>query len=424
MDSSETRPNGQPESWRGDVVIVGGGILGLAVGREILRRRPDTRLVVLEKERELASQQTGHNSGVIHRGIYYKPGSLKAKLCVAGADELVRYCEEQSVPYRLCGKMIVATDPSELGRLEDLTARCEANGVPDVRIVDRDELREREPHCQGIRALWSPHTGIVDYRLVSRAYANEIRAMGGEIRLDHSVSGMQRFGKKTVVRGGHSEFKASAVIACAGLYSDRVASLSGAAASPVIVPFRGDYFVLRPDRRYLVNSNIYPVPDPRFPFLGVHFTPRVNGDIWLGPNAVLAFSRTGYEFANVNVRDLRSTFGSKGFRTFARRNWRTGFAEMERDLRKTSFLKSLQRYVPELTEDDLLPGPSGVRAQALTETGDMVDDFVIDEQPGILHVRNAPSPAATSSLQIGSYVVNRLAGQFPEYAASADVPRA
>jgi L-2-hydroxyglutarate oxidase LhgO len=424
MDSSETRPNGQPESWRGDVVIVGGGILGLAVGREILRRRPDTRLVVLEKERELASQQTGHNSGVIHRGIYYKPGSLKAKLCVAGADELVRYCEEQSVPYRLCGKMIVATDPSELGRLEDLAARCEANGVPDVRIVDRDELREREPHCQGIRALWSPHTGIVDYRLVSRAYANEIRAMGGEIRLDHSVSSMQRFGKKTVVRGGHSEFKASAVIACAGLYSDRVASLSGAAASPVIVPFRGDYFVLRPDRRYLVNSNIYPVPDPRFPFLGVHFTPRVNGDIWLGPNAVLAFSRTGYEFANVNVRDLRSTFGSKGFRTFARRNWRTGFAEMERDLRKTSFLKSLQRYVPELTEDDLLPGPSGVRAQALTETGDMVDDFVIDEQPGILHVRNAPSPAATSSLQIGSYVVNRLAGQFPEYAASVDASRA
>jgi L-2-hydroxyglutarate oxidase LhgO len=320
--------------------------------------------------------------------------------------------------------MIVATEPSELGRLEDLEARCEANGVPDVRIVDRDELREREPHCQGIRALWSPHTGIVDYRLVSRAYANEIRAMGGEIRLDHSVSGMQRFGKKTVVRGGHSEFKASAVIACAGLYSDRVASLSGAAASPVIVPFRGDYFVLRPDRRYLVNSNIYPVPDPRFPFLGVHFTPRVNGDIWLGPNAVLAFSRTGYEFANVNVRDLRSTFGSKGFRTFARRNWRTGFAEMERDLRKTSFLKSLQRYVPELTEDDLLPGPSGVRAQALTETGDMVDDFVIDEQPGILHVRNAPSPAATSSLQIGSYVVNRLAGQFPEYAASADASRA
>jgi L-2-hydroxyglutarate oxidase len=417
MDGNGMRSSGQPESWRGDVVIVGGGILGLAVGREILKRRPDTRLVVLEKELELASQQTGHNSGVIHRGIYYKPGSLKAKLCVAGADELVRYCEAQSVPYRLCGKMIVATDPSELPRLDDLAARCEANGVPDVRIVEQTELREREPHCHGIRALWSPHTGIVDYRQVARAYANEIRAMGGEIRLDHMVSGMQRFGKKTVVRSESSEFKAPAVIACAGLYSDRVAALSGAAESPVVVPFRGDYFVLRPDRQYLVNSNIYPVPDPRFPFLGVHFTPRVNGDIWLGPNAVLAFSRTGYQFSDMSISDLRSILGSKGFRTFARRNWRTGFAEMERDLRKSSFLKSLQRYIPELTENDLLPGPSGVRAQALTETGDMVDDFVIDEQPGIFHVRNAPSPAATSSLQIGAYVVDRLAGQFPEYSA-------
>jgi len=320
MDGNGMRSSGQPESWRGDVVIVGGGILGLAVGREILKRRPDTRLVVLEKELELASQQTGHNSGVIHRGIYYKPGSLKAKLCVAGADELVRYCEAQSVPYRLCGKMIVVTDLSELPRLDDLAARCEANGVPDVRIVEQTELREREPHCHGIRALWSPHTGIVDYRQVARAYANEIRAMGGEIRLDHMVSGMQRFGKKTVVRSESSEFKAPAVIACAGLYSDRVAALSGPAESPVAVPFRGDYFVLRPDRQYLVNSNIYPVPDPRFPFLGVHFTPRVNGDIWLGPNAVLAFSRTGYQFSDMSISDLRSILGSKGFRTFARRN--------------------------------------------------------------------------------------------------------
>jgi L-2-hydroxyglutarate oxidase LhgO len=416
MVDVDTRSSGESESWRGDVVIVGGGILGLAVGRELLRRRPDTRLVLLEKEQDLANGQTGHNSGVIHRGIYYKPGTLKASLCVAGAAELVRYCEEHSVPYRLCGKMIVATDPSELGRLDDLLDRAQANGVPDVRIVETAELGEREPHCQGIRALWSPHTGIVDYRLVARAYANEIQAMGGEIRVGHGVTGMQRFGKKTVVRAASSEFKAPAVVSCAGLYSDRVAAFSGAAESPVIVPFRGDYFVLRPDRRYLVNSNIYPVPDPRFPFLGVHFTPRANGDIWLGPNAVLAFSRSGYQFSNVNVGDLREIFGSKGFRTFARRNWRTGFAEMERDVRKSSFLKSLQRYIPELTEDDLLPGPSGVRAQALTPTGEMVDDFVIDEQPGILHVRNAPSPAATSSLQIGRYVADRLATQFPEYA--------
>lgn len=411
------RPNAHRlESWRGDVVVIGGGILGLAVAREILLRKPETRLALLEKEPELASQQTGHNSGVIHSGIYYKPGSLKARFCVSGAAELVRYCEVQSIPFRMCGKMIVATEEGELPRLADLMERAEANGVPGVKIVDPDELREQEPHCQGIRALWSPHTGIVDYRQVAQAYAQEIRALGGEIRLDHPVNGMQRFGKKTVVRSGESEFKAQAVVSCAGLYSDRVASLSGGTPSPVIVPFRGDYFVLRPDRRYLVGSNIYPVPNPRFPFLGVHFTPRVNGDVWLGPNAVLAFSRTGYQFTDFDVRDLRSTLGSKGFRTFARRNWRTGFTEMERDLRKSRFLQSLQRYIPELTEADLLPGPSGVRAQALTEDGDMVDDFVIDIQPGILHLRNAPSPAATSSMQIGRYVVDRLAEQFPVYA--------
>jgi (S)-2-hydroxyglutarate dehydrogenase len=406
------------ESWRGDVVIVGGGILGLAVAREILFRRPDARLVVLEREGELAGEQTGHNSGVIHAGIYYKPGSLKAKLCVAGAADLMRYCDEHSVPYRLCGKMIVATDESELPRLNDLFERAQANGVPGVAKIDAAELREREPHCQGIRALWSPRTGIVDYRQVATAYANEIQSIGGELRLNHAVDGVQRFGKKTVVRAGESEFKGAAVVACAGLYSDRVAALSGGAASPVIVPFRGDYFVLRPDRRYLVRSNIYPVPDPRFPFLGVHFTPRVNGEVWLGPNAVLAFSRQGYQFSNVNLSDLCSIFGSRGFRSFARRNWRTGFSEMERDLRKSSFLKSLQRYVPDLTEPDLLAGPSGVRAQALTERGEMVDDFVIDVQPGILHLRNAPSPAATSSLQIGRYVVDRLAEQFPEYAST------
>lgn len=411
----------QPESWRGDAVVVGGGILGLAVGRELLLRRPGTRLVVLEKENEIAGQQTGHNSGVIHAGIYYKPGSLKARLCVAGAAELVAYCDEQGIPYRHCGKMIVATEASEVGRLDELAARAEANGVPGVRVVTADELKEREPYCQGIRALWSPNTGIVDYRQVSNAYAREIERLGGEIRVGHDVSGFQRFGKNTVVRAGYSEFKAPAIVTCAGLYSDRVAALSGGARSPVIVPFRGDYFVLRPDRRYLVKSNIYPVPDPRFPFLGVHFTPRVNGEIWLGPNAVLAFSRTGYQFTNVNLRDLRATFGSHGFRTFARRNWRTGFNEMERDLRKSSFLRSLQRYVPELTDADLVPGPSGVRAQALTENGDMVDDFVIDVQPGILHVRNAPSPAATSSMQIGRYVADRLAEQFPEYAGRPSV---
>lgn len=415
MDSAANGHSHGPESWQGEVVIIGGGILGLASGRELLKRRPGTRVIVLERERELASQQTGHNSGVIHSGIYYKPGSLKARFCVAGAAELTRYCDEQDVPYQLCGKMIVATETTELPRLEDLAARAAANGVPGVTVVSGAELREREPHCEGIRAIWSPRTGIVDYRQVALAYANEIRALGGEIRAGHAVDSMQRFGNQTVVRAGASEFEAPAVISCAGLYADRIAALSGGGRSPVIVPFRGDYYVLRPNRRHLVHSNIYPVPDPRFPFLGVHFTPRMNGDIWLGPNAVLAFSRQGYQFSEINMGDLRATFGSRGFRIFARRNWRTGVSEMERDLRKSSFLRSLQRYIPELTADDLLPGPSGVRAQALTEQGEMVDDFVIDEQPGVLHLRNAPSPAATSSLQIGAYVIDRLAEQFPEF---------
>jgi len=415
MNATASEVTHEPESWRGEIVIIGGGILGLASGRELLKRRPGTRVIVLERERELASQQTGHNSGVIHSGIYYKPGSLKARFCVAGAADLARYCDEQGVPYQLCGKVIVATETAELPRLEDLAARATANGVPGVAMLNSAELREREPHCEGIRAIWSPRTGIVDYRQVALAYANEIRALGGEIRTDHAVHSMQRLGNQTVVRAGASEFEAQAVISCAGLYADRIAALSGGGRSPVIVPFRGDYYVLRPNRRHLVHSNIYPVPDPRFPFLGVHFTPRMNGDVWLGPNAVLAFSRQGYQFSDLSLGDLRTTFGSRGFRTFARRNWRTGISEMERDLRKSSFLRSLQRYIPELTADDLLPGPSGVRAQALTEQGEMVDDFVIDEQPGILHLRNAPSPAATSSLQIGAYVIDRLAEQFPEF---------
>lgn len=409
-----TNPSG-PESWHGDLVVVGGGILGLSVAREALTRRPGSRVIVLEKETVLATGQTGHNSGVIHAGIYYKPGSLKARFCVDGAAELIRYCEKRDVPYRLCGKLIVATDASELPRLDDLHARATANGVPGVEVLDKDQLREREPHCSGIRALWSPRTGIVDYRHVARAFAHDIAEMGGEIRLGRMVRRIDRRASETAVTTSNSEYTARAVVTCAGLYSDRVAALSGGSSSPVIVPFRGDYYVLRPDRRDLIRSNIYPVPDPRFPFLGVHFTPRMDGSIWLGPNAVLAFSRAGYQFSTVDVRDLASTFGSSGFRRFARKHWRTGLAEMERDLRRSSFLESLQRYVPDLTERDLLPGPSGVRAQALTEAGDMVDDFVIDSQPGILHVRNAPSPAATSSLQIGRYVVDRLAEQFAEF---------
>ena len=392
--------------WSGDIAIIGGGIVGLATAREILRRRPGTRLAVLEKEAAIAQHQTGHNSGVIHSGIYYAPGSLKARACVAGAAELMRYCDERGIPYQLCGKVIVATDASELPRLEALRQRGEANGVPGLRMVEADELREREPHVRGLRALWSPNTGIVDYRQVAAAYAEDIQQAGGEVRLNHAVTAIARRDGAALLTTPRSEVEAKHVIACAGLYADRVAELSGAPRTPRIVPFRGDYYILRPERRDLVRSNIYPVPDPAFPFLGVHFTPRMNGDVWLGPNAVLAFSREGYRFRDVRLRDLRDIVGYGGFRRFGRQHWRTGYEEMARDLSKRRFLASLRRFIPELTLDDLLPGPSGVRAQALSADGKLVDDFVIDHADGVLHVRNAPSPAATSSLRIGAMVAD------------------
>ena len=408
----------QPQNWAGDIAVIGAGIVGLATAREILLRKPDTRLIVLEQESEIATHQTGHNSGVIHAGIYYKPGTLKAKLCVAGGAELTAYCDQKEIPYQRCGKMIVATDQSELLRLEELQRRATANGVQGVELVSQDELQEREPHVNGIRALWSPNTGIVDYGLVARSYANDVKSSGGEIRVDHGVVALKRGGGQTqLVCTSGATIQAQFVIACAGIYSDRVARLSRSSRYPIIAPFRGDYFILNPRRRGLIKSNIYPVPDPAFPFLGVHFTPRMNGDVWLGPNAVLAFSRTGYRFRDINPRDMKALFTNPGFLKFARRNWRTGFDEMARDLSKKRFLASLQRYVPELTAEDLLPGPSGVRAQALTETGEMVDDFVIDRGDGILHVRNAPSPAATSSLQIGRFIVNALAEARPEFAS-------
>lgn len=412
-------PASSSGDWIGDVVVIGGGIVGLATARELLRRKPGAKVVVVEKEADIAQHQTGHNSGVIHAGIYYAPGSLKAKLCVAGAAELMRYCDERGVPYERCGKMIVATEEAELPRLLGLHERALANGVPGVRIVDADELKEREPHCRGLRALWSPNTGIVDYGRVAQAYAEDIRAAGGELRTGHKAIGIERRGDRSIVLTTGGSLEAPAAIACAGLYSDTVAELSGGSRHPRIVPFRGDYWILNPKRRDLVRSNIYPVPDPRFPFLGVHFTPRMNGDVWLGPNAVLAFAREGYRFGTVRPRELAAILADRGFLKFGRKHWRTAAAEMARDLSKKRFLASLQVYIPELTLDDLLPGPAGVRAQALSADGKMVDDFVIDRAGGVLHVRNAPSPAATSSLQIGKFVADALAESHPHYAACA-----
>ncbi|MGD9891195.1 MAG: L-2-hydroxyglutarate oxidase [Dehalococcoidia bacterium] len=395
--------------WTGDIAVIGGGIVGLATARELLRRRPGARLALLEKERRLGTHQTGHNSGVIHSGLYYAPGSLKATACVAGAASLVQYCEQKGIPFERCGKVIVALDEGEIPRLEELARRGQANGVPGLEMIGPDRLRELEPHVQGVRALWSPNTGIVDFRRVAAAYAEDVRTSGGELFTGHAVTGIRRSGGRTRLTTTGGDIEAAVVIACAGLYADRVAALGGAKPDPRIVPFRGDYYVLRPERRHLVRNLIYPVPDPAFPFLGVHFTRRIDGAVWLGPNAVLAFAREGYRLDRVNPRDLAQTLGFRGFQRLARRYWRTGLAEMWRDVSKRAFLASLQAYIPTLTMADLLPGPSGVRAQALADDGTLVDDFIIDTARGVFHVRNAPSPAATSSLAIGTMIADAVA---------------
>lgn len=389
-----------------DVAIVGAGIVGLAAAREILRRRPGMRLVVLEKEPAIGRHQTGHNSGVIHSGIYYAPGSIKAKTCVAGARDLYRYCEERGIPFDRRGKVIVATDEAELPRLENLYQRGIANGVPALELIGPERLRDLEPHAVGIRALWSPNTGIVDFSQVAAAFAADVQAAGGDIRTGHGVTGFRRQPSGSVVQTTGGDVVARSVVACAGLYADRLAALSGQPPTPRIVPFRGDYYTLRPERRYLVRSLIYPVPDPAFPFLGVHFTRRLDGEVWLGPNAVLAFAREGYRQTDFNPRDLAEALTYRGFRRLAARYWKVGLAEMWRDVNKSAFLASLRRYVPELDVSDLLPGPSGVRAQALDDDGALVDDFVVHQEDGMLHVRNAPSPAATSSLAIGAMIAD------------------
>lgn len=395
-----------------DLIVIGAGIVGLAVAREILQRWPGLRLVVVEKEDRIAAHQSGHNSGVLHTGIYYAPGSLKARLCVAGREALVRYCEEHGIPYRLSGKVIVATAEEELPRLEELYRRGVANGVPGLEMIGPERLREIEPHARGIRALYSPMTGVVDFTAVTRSYADDVLASGGEILTGRCVTGILRPNQRIVVITTRGAIEARYLISCAGLYADRIAAMTGAPADPRIVPFRGDYYILRPERAYLVRSLIYPVPDPSFPFLGVHFTRRIEGEVWLGPNAVLAFAREGYTRATINPRDLLDALSYRGFRALAAAYWRTGLAEMYRDFSKSAFLAALQRYLPELTGADLLPGPAGVRAQALSPDGKLVDDFVIHGEGNVLHVRNAPSPAATSSLAIAAVIADRAAEQF------------
>jgi L-2-hydroxyglutarate oxidase len=396
-------PIGQ-QRW--DLCVVGAGIVGLASARAVLRRHPGWRVLVLDKEPRIAAHQSGHNSGVIHAGIYYTPGSLKARLCVAGSAAMLRFCEERGIAHARCGKVIVATDHEELPRLHALLERGRANGVPGLELIGPERLRELEPHVRGIAAIWSPNTGIADYPGVCRAYADDILAAGGEVRTGAEVLAVRHRAGVQHVQSTAGDVEAKLLLACTGLHADRMAAMAGAPADLRIVPFRGDYYLIRPERDQLVRALIYPVPDPRFPFLGVHFTRKTDGRVWCGPNAVLAFAREGYRFEDLNLDDVGDALAFPGFRRLARRYWRTGLAEMYRDLSRRAFLGALRRYIPELTDADLLPGPAGVRAQALDRQGRLVDDFSIHRAGRAIHVRNAPSPAATSSLMIGEYVAD------------------
>jgi L-2-hydroxyglutarate oxidase LhgO len=399
---------------RVDVAIVGGGIVGLATAHALLERRPHLTVAVLEKEAEPATHQSGHNSGVIHAGLYYPPGSTKARLCVQGKAELEAYCQRRAIPYESVGKLVVAVDGRELPRLAALRERGVANGVPGLEEVGRERIAELEPHATGLRALWSPTTGIVDYRRVALALADDVRAAGGRIDCSREVTGLLDRAGEVVVRTTGGELLAGGLIACAGLQADRVAAMSGPANGPIprIVPFRGDYYTLRPDARHLVRGLLYPVPDPRFPFLGVHFTRRIDGEVWAGPNAVLALAREGYRRRDVDLRDLGATLAYPGLVRLAARYLRTGLAEQWRDWWKPAFAAHLRRYVPQIREDDLEFGPSGIRAQAVTRAGVLLDDFDVAGRGRVIHVRNAPSPAATAALAIGGVISQRAIEQF------------
>ena len=396
-----------------DLTIIGGGIVGLATAMRMANDHPGLRCAVLEKEPRIGTHQTGHNSGVLHSGIYYRPGSVKAQTCVAGKKALLEFCDQQGIHYDLCGKVIVATRPEELPRLDELRRRADANGVDGVRMIGPEELREIEPHCTGLKALHAPFTGIIDFGDVARAYARLFEGSGGVIRTSCQVTGMSRSANGFVIETSLDALETRHLINCAGLFVDRVAAMTPGFASnapsgidePVrIVPFRGEYHRLTPAKQGLVKGLVYPVPDPQFPFLGVHFTPTVHGRVEVGPNAVLAFARQGYRQTDVNLRDLYEVFTYGGFWSMARRHWKTSLPELRRSFDKRAFTRELQRLIPEIQSADLEYSGAGVRAQAVSASGKLVDDFVIAESEGAVHVLNAPSPGATSSLGIADAI--------------------
>ena len=394
-----------------DIGIVGGGIVGLATALALKSQVPQHSLAILEKEPQLADHQTGHNSGVIHAGIYYKPGSYKAKLCVEGARLLMEFCEENGVRYDRCGKLIVATGEDELPRLQALYERGTANGIGGLELIGLDRIRELEPHARAVRALYSPHTAITDYRMVAAAMAKRIVDAGGSIFLSSRVHAIKRSDGLFHLETARQTVQCRSIINCSGLFADRVARMMGLRPDVRLIPFRGEYYTLGSECR-LVRGLIYPVPDPQFPFLGVHFTKRVQGGYEAGPNAVLAFAREGYKLSDVCWKDLVEMFGFAGFWAMARKHWRTQMYELYRSVSRRAFLHALQKLVPELRNKDLEPGGSGVRAQIVTAEGSLVDDFLIVEAPNAINVLNAPSPAATASIAIGRHIASLASKSF------------
>jgi L-2-hydroxyglutarate oxidase LhgO len=388
--------------------IVGGGIVGLAVGRELTRRYPGTNVVVFEKEDRLGAHQTSHNSGVVHAGIYYRPGSLKAELCTRGRSMLREYCRERGLPYDECGKLVVAVEESELGRLDALEAKARRNGVPGLRRVAGSGITEVEPHAAGLVALHSPATAITDYAAVAGAYGEDIEKAGGEVLLSTAVVGVRRRAGRITVATTRGGYTVDRLVVCAGLQADRVSRLADGVDGPRIVPFRGEYLSVVETKRDLVRGMIYPVPDPRYPFLGVHFTRSVSGELEIGPNAVLAFRREGYRLRDVTPADLWGLVTWPGFWRMGLRHWRTGLSELWGSLSVRAYMRSASRYVPDIGVADVRRAGAGVRAQAVDRDGSLVDDFRIHQEDGVTTVRNAPSPAATSSLAIAEYVADRM----------------